>query len=227
LYVQAWQSGCKGVTVYRDGSRSGVLVSNKKEEKKEEAPEEKISMFELKRPRVLEADILRFNNNNEKWIAFVGLMENKPYEIFTGLAEDDVLPLPKTVEQGKIIKNKDEEGNTRYDFQYVNKYGYKTTVEGLSHKFDPEFWNYAKLISGVLRYGMPIPQVINLVDSLVLDSETINTWKNGVARAMKKYIEDGTKAKEGTVCPECEEKNTIVYQDGCLTCKSCGYSKCG
>jgi ribonucleoside-diphosphate reductase alpha chain len=224
LYVQAWKSGCKGVTVYRDGSRSGVLVSNKKEEK---ADDEVKSMGELKRPKVLEADIQRFNNNNEKWIAFVGLYNGLPYEIFTGLAEDDVLPIPKAIEHGKIIKNKDEEGNTRYDFQYENKYGYKTTVEGLSHKFDPEFWNYAKLISGVLRYGMPIPQVINLVDSLVLDSETINTWKNGVARALKKYIKDGTKAKEGTVCPECNEENTIVYQDGCLTCSSCGYSKCG
>ncbi len=226
LYIEAWRSGCKGVTVYRDGSRSGVLVSNKKEEKKEE-PTEKISLGELKRPKVLDADILRFSNNNEKWVAFVGLLEGKPYEIFTGLAEDDVLPIPKTVETGKIIKNKDEEGNTRYDFQYLNKYGYKTTVEGLSHKFDPEFWNYAKLISGVLRYGMPIPQVINLVDSLVLDSETINTWKNGVARALKKYIQDGTMAKEGTVCPECKEANTIVYRDGCLTCTHCGYSKCG
>ncbi|MGD9993844.1 MAG: adenosylcobalamin-dependent ribonucleoside-diphosphate reductase [Salinivirgaceae bacterium] len=224
LYVEAWKSGCKGVTVYRDGSRSGVLVSNKKEEKNDD---EVKSMGELKRPKVLEADIQRFNNNNEKWIAFVGLFDGLPYEIFTGLAEDDVLPIPKAVEHGKIIKNKDEEGNTRYDFQYENKYGYKTTVEGLSHKFDPEFWNYAKLISGVLRYGMPIPQVINLVDSLVLDSETINTWKNGVARALKKYIKDGTKAKEGTVCPECNEENTIVYQDGCLTCSSCGYSKCG
>jgi ribonucleoside-diphosphate reductase alpha chain len=222
LYVEAWKSGCKGVTVYRDGSRSGVLISNKKEEK------QGVKSFEgLKRPKVLEADILRFNNNNEKWIAFVGLLEGTPYEIFTGLAEDDVLPIPKAVERGRIIKNKNEEGNTRYDFQYENKFGYKTTVEGLSHKFDPEFWNYAKLISGVLRYGMPIPQVINLVDSLILDSETINTWKNGVARALKKYIVDGTKAKEGTVCPECNEENTIVYQDGCLTCSNCGYSKCG
>lgn len=222
LYVEAWKSGCKGVTVYRDGSRSGVLVSNKKEKK-----EDNKQLSNFKRPRILEADIIRFKNNNESWIAFIGILENKPYEIFTGLAEDDVLPIPKTIDRGRIIKNKDEEGNTRYDFQYVNKYGYKTTVEGLSHKFDPEFWNYAKLISGVLRYGMPIPQVVGLVDSLVLDSETINTWKAGVARALKKYIKDGTKAKEGTVCPECEQENTIVYQDGCLTCSSCGYSKCG
>jgi ribonucleoside-diphosphate reductase alpha chain len=222
LYVQAWRSGCKGVTVYRDGSRSGVLISNKKEDKKEVAP-----LASLKRPKVLEADIVRFQNNNEKWIAFVGIWEDQPYEIFTGLAEDDVLPIPKSVEKGRIIKNKDEEGNTRYDFQYENKFGYKTTVEGLSHKFAPEFWNYAKLISGVLRHGMPIPNVVTLVDSLVLDSETINTWKTGVARALKKYIEDGTKAKEGMVCPECSEENTIIYQDGCLTCSSCGYSKCG
>jgi len=221
LYIEAWKSGCKGVTVYRDGSRSGVLISNKKENKKETV------YGTVKRPKVLEADILRFNNNNEKWIAFVGILEGKPYEIFTGIAEDDVLPIPKSVEKGRIIKNKDEEGNTRYDFQYQNKFGYKTTVEGLSHKFSPEFWNYAKLISGVLRYGMPIPQAVTLVDSLVLDTETINTWKTGVARALKRYIVDGTKAKEGTVCPECAQENTIIYQDGCLTCSSCGYSKCG
>ncbi len=220
LYVEAWKSGCKGVTVYRDGSRAGVLVSNKKTNNISQ-------LATLKRPKVLEADILRFYNNNENWIAFVGLMENRPYEIFTGLVEDDVLPIPKSVQKGKIIKNKDEEGKTRYDFQYENKYGYKTTVEGLSHKFAPEFWNYAKLISGVLRYGMPIAQVVTLVDSLVLDSDTINTWKVGVVRALKRYIEDGTKAKEGTVCPECGEIDTIIYQDGCLTCQSCGYSKCG
>lgn len=223
LYVEAWRSGCKGVTVYRDGSRAGVLVSNKKENKKTETAQ----IQSLKRPKVLEADILRFRNNNESWIAFVGMLDGIPYEIFTGIAEDDVLPIPKSIDKGYIIKNKDEEGNTRYDFQYTNKFGYKTTVEGLSHKFDPEFWNYAKLISGILRYGMPIPQVVATVDSLVLDSETINTWKAGVARALKKYIKDGTKAKEGTVCPECEHENTIVYQDGCLTCSNCGYSKCG
>jgi ribonucleoside-diphosphate reductase alpha chain len=220
LYVEAWKSGCKGVTVYRDGSRAGVLVSNKKTNNISQ-------LATLKRPKVLEADILRFYNNNENWIAFVGLMEDRPYEIFTGLVEDDVLPIPKSVQKGKIIKNKDEEGKTRYDFQYENKYGYKTTVEGLSHKFAPEFWNYAKLISGVLRYGMPIAQVVTLVDSLVLDSDTINTWKVGVVRALKRYIEDGTKAKDGTVCPECGEVDTIIYQDGCLTCQSCGYSKCG
>ena len=221
IYVEAWKSGCKGVTVYRDGSRSGVLISNKKDKK-----EETQQITALKRPKILDTDILRFHNNNEKWIAFVGLLDGNPYEIFTGLAEDDVLPIPKTIEQGKIIKNKDEEGNTRYDFQYKNKFGYKTTVEGLSHKFAPEYWNYAKLISGVLRYGMPITQVITLVDSLELDSETINTWKTGVARALKRYIKDGTKAKEGTKCPECDTE-AIIYQDGCLTCTNCGYSKCG
>ncbi len=220
LYIEAWKSGCKGVTVYRDGSRSGVLISNKKDKK---APQ----LATIKRPKILEADILRFNNNNENWIAFIGILENRPYEIFTGLAEDDVLPIPKTIERGRIIKNINEEGSTRYDFQYENKYGYKTTVEGLSHKFAPEFWNYAKLISGVLRHGMPIAQVVALVDSLELDSETINTWKKGVARALKRYVEDGTKAKEGTICPECEHENTIIYQDGCLTCSNCGYSKCG
>lgn len=220
LYIEAWKSGCKGVTVYRDGSRSGVLVSNKK---KKTVPQ----ITSLKRPKILEADILRFQNNNESWIAFVGMLDGNPYEIFTGLAEDDVLPIPKTIDKGKIIKNKDEEGNTRYDFQYENKYGYKTTVEGLSHKFSPEFWNYAKLISGILRYGMPIAKVVATVDSLILDSKTINTWKAGVARALKRYIKDGTKAKEGTICPECSDKDTIIYQDGCLTCSSCGYSKCG
>ncbi len=222
LYIEAWKSGCKGVTVYRDGSRSGVLISNK-EKKKEEVNQ----IQTVKRPKVLEADILRFQNNNESWIAFVGMVDDRPYEVFTGIAEDDVLPIPKSVSKGKIIKNKDEEGNTRYDFQYANKFGYKTTVEGLSHKFSPEFWNYAKLISGILRYGMPISQVVATVDSMVLDTDTINTWKVGVARALKRYITDGTKAKEGTLCPECDQENTIIYQDGCLTCSSCGYSKCG
>jgi ribonucleoside-diphosphate reductase alpha chain len=224
LYVEAWKSGCKGVTVYRDGSRSGVLISGKEDKKKDNSIS---GLATLKRPKSLEAQIVRFQNNNEKWIAFVGMVEGRPYEIFTGLAEDDVLPIPKSVEEGFIIKNKDEEGITRYDFQYINKFGYKTTIEGLSHKFSPEFWNYAKLISSVLRYGMPIPQVVTLVDSLELDSETINTWKNGVARALKRFIEDGTKAEEGTVCPECNETNTLIYQDGCLICNSCGYSKCG
>jgi ribonucleoside-diphosphate reductase alpha chain len=217
LYFEAWKSGCKGVTVYRDGSRTGILIS-KKEEKD-------VVSDVLKRPKELDADIVRFYNNSEKWIAFIGLMEGKPYEIFTGLVDDDVLPIPKSINSGNIIKNKDEDGNTRYDFQYINKYGYKTTLEGLSHKFNKEFWNYAKLISSVLRYRMPIPNVVNLVSSLQLDSETINTWKTGVERALKKYIPNGTKAK-GQVCPNCGS-DSLVYQEGCLICQSCGSSKCG
>lgn len=217
LYFEAWKSGCKGVTVYRDGSRAGVLIS-KKEEKD-------VINKVLKRPKVLDADIVRFSNNSEKWIAFIGLLNGRPYEIFTGLVDDDVLPIPKSINLGKIIKNKDEEGNTRYDFQYINKYGYKTTLEGLSHKFNKEFWNYAKLISSVLRYGMPIPNVVYLVSSLQLDSDTINTWKTGVERALKKYIPDGTKAK-GQTCPNCGS-DSLVYQEGCLICQNCGSSKCG
>ncbi len=217
LYFEAWKSGCKGVTVYRDGSRAGILVAKK--------DEKEVVNKVLKRPKELDTDIVRFYNNSEKWIAFIGLLEGKPYEIFTGLADDDVLPIPKSINSGKIIKNKDEEDNTRYDFQYINKYGYKTTLEGLSHKFNKEFWNYAKLISSVLRYGMPIPNVVNLVSSLQLDSETINTWKTGVERALKKYIPNGTKAK-GQVCPNCGS-NSLIYQEGCLICQSCGSSKCG
>ncbi len=227
LYIEAWKSGCKGVTVYRDGSRSGVLVSNKKEEKKEEQEEKKPeSKFPQKRPQVLEADVVRFQNNKEKWIAFVGLIDGKPYEIFTGLADDeDGILLPKSVTKGKIIKNRDENGVSRYDFQYTNKRGYKTTIEGLSYKFNKEFWNYAKLISGVLRHGMPIEDAINLVSGLQLDNEFINSWKNGVERALKKYIPNGTKAKKG-VCENCGS-DSLIYQEGCLICTSCGSSKCG
>ncbi len=227
LYEEAWKSGCKGVTVYRDGSRTGVLVAVKNEEKKDE----KTICFPytedaLIRPKELACDVVRFQNAKDKWIAFVGLKDGKPYEIFTGLADDDEgILLPKTVTEGKIIKTVDDEGNKRYDFQFHNKRGYKTTVEGLSHKFDKEFWNYAKLISGVLRYGMPIDQVIKLVSGLQLDSESINTWKAGVARALKKYVPDGTEIS-GQSCPSCGQK-TLVYQEGCLTCKTCGYSKCG
>jgi len=227
LYEEAWRSGCKGVTVYRDGSRSGVLI----EDKKDKETDEKLICFPydenpLVRPQVLECDILRFQNNRDKWIAFVGLKDDRPYEIFTGIADDDEgIMLPKTVTNGKIIKVVDEEGNKRYDFQFTNKRGFKITVEGLSHKFDKEFWNYAKLISGVLRYGMPIDQVVNLVSSLQLDSESINTWKVGVERALKKYIPDGTQIAE-QLCPSCGER-TLVYQEGCLTCKSCGHSRCG
>jgi len=234
LYEEAWRCGCKGVTVYRDGSRAGVLVAvdDKKDEKKDESKKDEKTCFcyegeHVVRPKELDCDIVRFQNAKDKWIAFVGLSSNgRPYEIFTGLADDEEgILLPKTVTQGKIIKTVDESGNKRYDFQFVNKRGYKTTVEGLSHKFDKEFWNYAKLISGVLRYGMPIDQVIKLVSGLQLDSESINTWKVGVERALKKYIPDGTQIKKQP-CPECGQK-TLVYQEGCLKCSSCGYSRCG
>ena len=224
LYVEAWKSGCKGCTVYRDGSRAGVLVSTKKEEPKNHymANEEHI----LKRPIELEADVIRFQNNKEKWIAFVGLIDGRPYEIFTGLADDEEgIFCPKSVNKGKIIKAFDENGNKHYDFQFINKRGYKTTIEGLSDKFNPEFWNYAKLISGVLRYGMPIDQVLKLVSSLELDSKSINTWKMGVERALKKYLPKGMKAS-GQTCPNCGQE-TLIYQEGCLICTSCGTSKCG
>jgi len=229
LYEEAWRAGCKGVTVYRDGSRSGVLIATS--DKKEEGKEGKTVCFpydeeHFKRPKELDCDVVRFQNAKDKWIAFVGLKGGKPYEIFTGLADDEEgILLPKTVTEGKIIKTVDENGNKRYDFQFQNKRGYKTTVEGLSHKFDKEYWNYAKLISGVLRYGMPIDQVIKLVSGLQLDSESINTWKVGVERALKKYIPDGTQIA-GQECPNCGQK-TLVYQEGCLTCQNCGYSKCG
>ncbi len=219
VYQTAWEYGCKGCTVYREGSRDGVLISNKKDKA------EGNSNFPNKRPAVLECDVIRFKNSHEDWVAFVGLFENRPYEVFTGMTEDDVLPIPKSVTKGKIIKIKDENGS-RYDFQYVDKYGYTNTIGGLSHLFNKEFWNYAKLISGVLRNGMPIPDVVNLVSSLRLDSETINTWKAGVERALRKYIPDGTKAKAGKKCPECGSES-LVYQEGCLTCQNCGYSKCG
>lgn len=231
LYVEAWKSGCKGCTVYRDGSRSGVLVAlENKTKKKDDAPKPSAD-FELhphviKRPIELEADVVRFQNNKEKWIAFVGLRDGRPYEIFTGLADDeDGIFCPKSVNHGKIIKAVDAEGNKRYDFQFVNKRGYKTTIEGLSDKFNPEYWNYAKLISGVLRYGMPIDQVLKLVSTLDLDSQSINTWKMGVERALKKYLPNGTQAN-GQRCPNCGQE-TLVYQEGCLICTSCGTSKCG
>lgn len=220
LYFEAWQSGCKGVTVYRDGSRSGVLITDKKEEKKKNVP------FPTKRPEILEADVVRFQNNREKWVAFIGLIEGMPYEIFTGLSDDeDGILLPRSVTKGNIIKNYEDEENSRYDFQYVNKRGYKTTIEGLSYKFNPVFWNYAKLISGTLRHGMPIHKVVELVTSLQLDNETINSWKAGVARALKKYIPNGTIAEDAK-CGECGS-NDVIYQEGCLTCVSCGSSKCG
>ncbi|UOY07882.1 adenosylcobalamin-dependent ribonucleoside-diphosphate reductase [Muricauda sp. SCSIO 64092] len=225
LYLEAWKSGCKGVTVYRDGSRSGVLISNE-DSKKEEKEGDTLVVFPKKRPQVLEADVVRFQNNKDKWIAFIGLIEDKPYEIFTGLADDeDGILLPRWANKGLIIKNKDEEGNSRYDFQYKNRRGYKTTIEGLSYKFNPEFWNYAKLISGTLRQGMPIENVVHLINGLQLDNESINTWKNGVARALKRYVADGTVAK-GQKCSNCQSTN-LIYQEGCLTCKDCGSSKCG
>ncbi|MBD5233889.1 MAG: adenosylcobalamin-dependent ribonucleoside-diphosphate reductase [Bacteroidales bacterium] len=224
LYRKAWHEGCKGCTVYRDGSRSGVLVAVEKNKKKEEKHEH--SPIMSKRPNELEADVVRFQNNKEKWIAFVGLVDGRPYEIFTGLADDeDGIFIPKSVTHGKIIKAADENGVKRYDFQFLNKRGHKTTIEGLSDKFNPEYWNYAKLISGVLRYGMPIDQVLKLVGGLELNSESINTWKMGVERALKKYLPNGT-AAGGQKCPNCGQE-TLVYQEGCLICTSCGTSKCG
>jgi ribonucleoside-diphosphate reductase alpha chain len=216
LYLTAWKSGCKGATVYRDGSRDGVLISGKSETRT-------VSERPI-RPKVLDADVIRFSINEEKWVAFVGLKDNKPYEIFTGLADEEIYPIPKSILKGKIIKVKEEGNKTRYDFQYTDKYGYKKNIEGLSHMFRPEFWNYAKLISGVLRHGMPIADVVTLVESLRLDSESINNWKNGVEKALKKYIPNGTKAKGK--CSECGSDN-VVYEEGCLICKDCGCSKCG
>lgn len=234
LYVEAWRSGCKGCTIYRDGSRSGVMISaSKKDKKKSAAQNEKTSTDRIPvmavtetRPKELDCDVVRFQNNKEKWVAFVGLLDGYPYEIFTGLQDDEEgIALPKTVTKGRIIKQTNPDGTKRYDFQFENKRGYKTTVEGLSEKFNPEYWNYAKLISGVLRYRMPIDHVIKLVSSLQLKDQSINTWKNGVERALKKYMVDGTAAK-GQVCPSCGQE-TLVYQEGCLICKNCGASRCG
>ena len=235
LYVEAWKSGCKGCTVYRDGSRDGVLVdakSDKKPEKKD-GKEPTLAPCDCEprqvvevRPRILEAEVVRFQNNKEKWVAFVGILDGRPYEIFTGLQDDEEgIVLPKTVEKGWIIKNIDEEGRKRYDFQFTNKRGYKVTIEGLSEKFDKEYWNYAKLISGVLRYQMPIDLCIKLIGSLDLGSENINNWKNGVERALKKYVQDGTAVK-GEKCSVCGSES-LVYQEGCLICKNCGSSRCG
>ncbi|MDP4277270.1 MAG: adenosylcobalamin-dependent ribonucleoside-diphosphate reductase [Bacteroidota bacterium] len=236
LYLEAWRCGCKGCTVYREGSRSGVLIStteSKKEEgdKKDEEKKDERKLIcypqhTPKRPKELEADVVRFQNNKEKWIAFIGLNEGRPYEIFTGIQDDDDgIVVPKNVVQGKIIKNVDEDGTKRYDFQFSNRRGYKTTIEGLSEKFNSEYWNYAKLISGVLRYGMPIDQVLKLITGLDLDSESINTWKNGVERALKKYMPNGTIAK-GQICPVCGSES-LIYEEGCLHCTNCGHSKCG
>ena len=237
LYLEAWKAGCKGCTIYRDGCRSGVLIAAENDKKKKDDKKSSSESVEtprlneshplmLKRPAELEADVVRFQNNKEKWIAFVGLVDGRPYEIFTGLADDeDGIFCPKSVNKGKIIKAIDENGNKRYDFQFINKRGLKTTIEGLSDKFNPEYWNYAKLISGVLRYGMPIDQVLKLVNGLELDSQSINTWKMGVERALKRYLPSGTVAN-GQKCPNCGQE-TLVYQEGCLICTSCGNSRCG
>ena len=223
LYVTAWRCGCKGCTVYRDGSRAGVLVSTESKADKKESEIMKPTITEV-RPTILEADVVRFQNNKEKWVAFIGLLNGEPYEIFTGQQDDeDGIPLPKNVTHGIIIKHTNEDGTKRYDFQFENKIGYKTTIEGLSERFNPEFWNYAKLISGVLRYKMPIEQVIKLISSLELDEDNINTWKNGVERALKRYIKDGTSTAEK--CPNCKQQ--LIFEEGCLHCPSCGYSKCG
>lgn len=230
LYVEAWKNGCKGCTVYRDGSRSGVLISTDKKKKDGSATSENPSMADrtdpIKRPRSLDADVVRFQNNKEKWIAFVGLKDGRPYEIFTGIADDDEgIMVPKSVSSGKIIRTYEDDGTKHYDFQFRNKRGFKMTIEGLDGKFNPEYWNYAKFISGVLRYGMPIEQVVNLVQGMSLNDESINTWKNGVERALRKYLPVGAEA-QGQECPNCHQK-TLIYQEGCLLCTNCGTSKCG
>ena len=219
VYRTAWECGCKGVTVYRDGCREGVLIDKKKKAAKEEN-----GQTILKRPKSIPADIVRFKNGNENWIAFVGLQDGRPYEIFTGKIEEDAMYIPPKINKGFIIKVREENGSKRYDFQYIDRYGYTNTIGGISRLFNEEFWNYAKLISGVLRHGMPITNVVSLIESLHLNSETINTWKLGVERALKQYISDGTKTKDK--CPSCGQE-TMAYQNGCLTCMSCGYSKCG
>lgn len=224
IYLTGWESGCKGITVYRDGSRSGVLVSNDKKSEKEEIINQFLETNAPKRPDKLEAEIIQFNNENEKWIAVIGLLDGRPYEIFTGAARESFSILSQ-VKKGWVIKSKSEDGKTRYDFQYEDSHGYKTTIEGLSRTFNEEYWNYAKLISGVLRHGMPLSFVVDMVDNLHLSEETLNTWKKGVVRSLKKFIPDGTKPAENT-CPSCNEPS-LVYEEGCLNCKSCGHSKCG
>ena len=220
VYKTAWEVGCKGVTVYRDGSRAGVLVAAKDDKK------DSVAIKPKKRPKSLEADVVRFQNGKEHWIALIGKLNGVPYEIFTGLVDEDSRNIPKSVSKGNIVKEKDVNGVTRYDFHYTDKYGYTNIVGGISHMFNKEYWNYAKLISGVLRHGMPLVDVINIINGLQLDSEAINTWKNGVERALKRFIPDGTKDDTGKKCTKCES-NSLVYQEGCLVCMDCGYSKCG
>jgi len=219
LYVKAWESGCKGMTVYREGSRDGIFVSTNTPPKKE------ANTKNLKRPQELEATIVRFKNNNEDWVAFIGTKDGRPYEIFTGKTEEDRFPIPQWLQQGIIIKNKDPKGDKQYDFKYYDKDGYEVIMRGLSRCFNPEFWNYAKMISALLRHEIPIENVVNIIGGLNFREETINSWRNGVIRALKRFIEDGTKQK-GTKCPKCGQE-TIFFQEGCLTCSSCGYSKCG
>ena len=221
VYRTAWECGCKGVTVYRDGCRAGVLVDKKS---KKEAPKCEEPTQSNRRPKSIPAEVVRFKNGKEDWIAFVGMLEGHPYEIFTGKIEDDAMYIPPKITKGNILKVREEDGTKRYDFQYTDRYGYTNTIGGISRLFDESFWNYAKLISGVLRYNMPIDKVVSLIDGLHLDDENINTWKNGVKRALKQYIEDGTRSKGK--CPQCGQEN-MAYQNGCLTCMSCGYSKCG
>jgi ribonucleoside-diphosphate reductase alpha chain len=221
VYKTAWESGCKGVTVYREGSRTGVMVSVSEKDHKTEDPQ----ALPRIRPKVLDCEVIRFKNQNEQWIALVGLHNGRPYEIFTGMVDEDTRPIPKVVSMGSVVKVK-EGGHSRYDFQYIDKFGYTNTIGGISHMFNKEYWNYAKLISGVLRNGMPIEDVVHLVSGLNLDNATINTWKNGVERALRRYIPDGTNGTSGQSCEKCGSQE-LVYQEGCLTCNNCGNSKCG
>ena len=226
IYIESWKKGLKGITVYRDGSRSGILVaSDKKKDKKDLENKYITETFVAKRPYKVQADVIRFHNESEKWLAVIGQIENRPYEIFTGKMKD-AFNLPQWVEKGWVLKNRNDDGSARYDFQYIDSDGYKTTIEGLSRSFNKEFWNYAKLISGVLRHGMPMPYVVDLIENLNLYDEHINTWKNGVARALKRFVPEGSEAVDKK-CPSCGDPEGLIYEEGCLKCKSCGHSKCG